>query len=137
MSISDATELDIIKYVFNATAPAWAGNTNHYFHLHTTDPGESGDSTSGTPAAYTGYARPAIVRTTSGFTAANPTANVAAINTGAMSGGTGLSAAYGSIVVAVSGTSQIIASGAITPTIVVSTGVTPSFAAGAITFSLD
>jgi hypothetical protein len=136
MSISDATELALIAYTFNATAPSWAAAGSFYFGLCTADPGESGTAAT-SPISYTGYARAAIVRTTSGFTAANPTANVAAINTGAMTAGAGGTATFGIICDSSSGAGNIIASGAITPNIVVSNGVTPSFAAGAITFSLD
>jgi hypothetical protein len=136
MSISDQTELDLIKYMFNATATPWATNANFWVGLCTADPGDTGTATTNA-ISYTGYARATVVRTTSGWTAANPTANVASINTGAMTAGAGGTVTHTTIVDSTSGAGNLIASGACTPNIVVANGVTPTFAAGAITFGLD
>lgn len=86
MSLSDATELNLQKLIYNATP--WAGVadnaasvplTNIFVALHTADPGESGDQTT-SEAAYTGYARRAVARTTGGWTcttnSVSPVANI-------------------------------------------------------------
>jgi hypothetical protein len=68
---------DFLKLVLNGTAIANiadnAGSsplTNLYLALHTADPGVGGSQTT-SEASYTGYARVAVPRSTSGFTAAS------------------------------------------------------------------
>lgn len=136
MSISNQTELDLIKYMFNATAAPWAATANFWVSLHTANPDEAGTAQS-SEISYTGYARASAARTTSGWTAANPTSNVLALATGAMTAGTGGTVTHVGVVDSASGAGNLIASGACTPNIVVTNGVTPSFAAGAVTFGLD
>jgi hypothetical protein len=80
MSKSAVMENDLLKLIFNNVAAAGIGDTNgllpsatagvFWVSLHTADPGNAGNqSTSET--AYTGYARVAVARTTSGFTVTN------------------------------------------------------------------
>lgn len=60
MSKSNVTENDLVKfYANNVAMPAYG--TNLYLHLHTSDPGEAGTSSS-SEATYTGYARVATLR---------------------------------------------------------------------------
>lgn len=103
-----------------ATSPL----TNLYISLHTANPGASGSQTT-SEAAYTGYARVAVPRSTSGWNVASGVANpIAAINFPAATGGSETEAFFG-IGSAATGTGQLFYPGSISPTIAVSQGVQP------------
>lgn len=136
MSKSDFLENAILKLIFNATAIANIADnaaasplTNLYWALHTADPGDTGlQNTSET--TYGSYARQAVARTTGGMTAssAGSTSPVANITFPAATSPTLPSVSsitYASIGVAVSGATNILYSGPVTPNINVSTGVQP------------
>ena len=128
---SDTFENDVLKLYFNATAIAnMADNaassplTNLYVALHTADPGESGVQNT-SEAAYTGYARVAVARTSGGWTVTGSSVSpTAAINFPACTAGTA-TVTHWSVGVASSGATKILYSGPVTPNISVSTGVTP------------
>jgi hypothetical protein len=144
MSKSDTFESDFLKLIFNATAIANIADnaatsplTNLYVSLHTADPGEAGlQNTS--EASYTGYARIAVARTTSGWTVSGTTqvANAAAINFPACTGGSNTITHVG-VGVALSGATKLLYSGALTASLAVSNGITPSFAIGALVITED
>lgn len=131
MSKGNTFENDWLKLVFNATAianmadnAATAPLTSLYVALHITDPGEAGDQTT-SEAAYTGYARVAVARTTVGWTVtANSVSPAAEISFPAGTGGTG-TATHFSVGVAATGASKILYKGTVTPNIVMGSGVTP------------
>ena len=131
MSKSDTFENDLLKLVFNATAIANIADnaassplTNLYVALHTADPGEAGTQSTN-EVTYTGYARVALVRTSSGWTVSGSSVSPAAnIDFPAGTGGSG-TATYFSVGVASSGATKILYSGTITPNIVTGSGVTP------------
>jgi hypothetical protein len=86
MSLGDPTENNFLKLLLNATAWANVADnaassplTNVHVALHTADPAEAGDQTT-SEAAYTGYTRVAVARTTGGWTVTNnsgsPVANI-------------------------------------------------------------
>lgn len=146
MSKGDTFENDLMKLIFQATAIAnLADNaatsplTSLYVGLHTADPGETGTQTT-SEISYTGYARVAVVRTSSGWTVTNNTAtNAAVVSFGACTAGSG-TATYASVGTASSGTGKLLYSGAITSPasgLAISAGITPSFAIGAISVSED
>lgn len=132
MSKSDTFENDLLKLIFNATAIAnLADNaassplTQLFLALHTADPGESGTQAT-SEISYTGYARIAINRNSGAWTVTgNSVSPVAAIDFAEMTGGTGGTATHASIGVASSGATKIMYSGALTPNIIVATGVIP------------
>lgn len=83
---SDTFENDLLKLIFNATAIANIGDnaasgplTNLEVSLHTADPGDAGNQTT-SEAAYTGYARVPVARTSGGWTvtgnSVSPAANI-------------------------------------------------------------
>ncbi len=131
MSKGDTFENDLLKLIFNATAIANIADnaassplTNLYAALHTANPGESGSQTT-SEAAYTSYARAAVARTSGGWTVtANSVSPVANIDFPAATGGSETET-YASIGTVSSGAGKILYSGAISPTIAVSSGVTP------------
>jgi hypothetical protein len=123
---------DWLKLVFNATAiagiadnTATSPNTSLYVSLHTANPGVGGSQTT-SEAAYTSYARVAVARTTGGWTAstAASTSPVATISFPAATGGTETET-YFAIGTAATGVGKILYVGTLSPTIAVSTGVTP------------
>ena len=136
MSLSNIAETDIVGLLFNNTALNAAYSTNLYVSLHTADPGEAGTQST-SEATYTGYARATVVRSAGGWTVANNVAsNAAIVNFPECTAGTNTITHVG-IGTTASGTGRLIASGTVTPNVSVATGVTVSFAIGALTFSLD
>lgn len=131
MSKSDSFENSLLKLIFNATAIAnLADNagtsplTNLYVSLHTADPGEAGNQST-SEVAYTSYARIAVARGTGGWTVtANSVSPVANIDFPAATGGSGVITYFG-IGSASSGAGVLYYSGAVSPSITVSAGVTP------------
>jgi hypothetical protein len=131
MSKSNAFENSLLKLIFNATAIAnLADNaassplTNLYVSLHTADPGEAGDQST-SEATYTSYARVAVLRTSGGWTVTNnsvsPVANIDFAN---CTGGTNTITYFG-VGTASTGAGVLYYSGTVSPSISVSSGVTP------------
>jgi len=136
MSIGNTTENDVVKLLFNGTALSWNANTNLYVALHTGDPGEGGSQTT-SECAYGSYARVAVSRDSGGWTVSgNVASNTALVQLPQCTSGSE-TAAYVSIGTASSGTGQIIASGALSSSLAISSGIQPQFAIGALTFTLD
>lgn len=132
MGKSNTASNSILNLLFNATT--WANVaqnatsgpiTNLYVALHTANPGASGTQSTN-EAAYTGYARVAVVRTSSGWTvsSAQSTSPVANIQLGICTAGTETET-YASIGTLSSGAGTILYSGPITPSIAVAIGVMP------------
>lgn len=136
MSLGNTTENDICLLLFNATALSWNANTNLYISLHTADPGEGGNQTT-SEATYTSYARVTVARSGSGWTVSGNTAtNAALIQFPQATGGTN-TITHVAIGTATSGTGQIIASGALSSSLSVSSGIQPQFSAGELDFTID
>ena len=131
MSKTNSLENSILDLIFNATAIANIADntatsplTNLYVSLHTADPGEAGVQTT-SECAYTSYARVAVARTSGGWTVtANSVSPVANIDFPEATGGTE-TATYFGIGSLTSGAGVLYYSGALSPTIAISTGVIP------------
>ncbi len=131
MSKSNTFENDLLKLIFQATAIAnMADNaasspiTNLYVSLHTADPGEAGLQTT-SECAYGSYARVAVARTSGGWTITGSSVSPAAdIIFPAASSGTE-TATYAAVGTAISGSGKILYSGAVSPTISITTGTSP------------
>ena len=134
MSKSNAYETALLQLVFqNATianigdATGLRGSTaagQLFFSLHTADPGEVGTQAT-SEVSYTGYARVGVARSGAGFTVTDNLVSPAAnVDFPACTGGTA-SATHFSVGVASSGATLVLYKGAISPTIAISTGVTP------------
>ena len=136
MSFGNTTENDICLLLFNATALSWNSNTDLYVSLHTADPGEGGSQTT-SEATYTSYARVAVARSGSGWTVSSNTAtNAALIQFPQATGGTN-TITHVAIGTASGGAGQIIAKGALSASLSVSSGIQPQFSAGELDFTLD
>lgn len=131
MSKGDTFENDWLKLIFNGTAIANIADnaaasplTNLFVALHTADPGETGTQATN-EVSYTGYGRATVARTSGGWTiTANSVSPTANIDFGACTAGTA-TATHASVGVAVSGATKLLYSGALTPNISISAGVTP------------
>ena len=143
MSKQNDYENDLLSLLFTATAianiadnAASAPNTDLFIALHTADPGEAGDQTT-SEATYTSYARVTVARTTGGWTVLTGTVdNDAAITFPEATGGSS-TVTFFSVGKATSGAGKIFYSGALTASLAVTTGITPSFAAGDCNVSED
>ena len=126
-SIYQATFSGIANLLANAGSPL----TNLYVSLHTANPGATGNQTT-SEAAYTSYARVAVARTSGGWTLTGETiTNAAAINFPAATGGSETET-YVGIGTLASGSGTLLWFGALTSSLAVSSGITPSIAIGAL-----
>ncbi len=144
MSLSNVFENDLLKLILNATPiPNLADNAaasplaSLFMSLHTADPGEAGDQTT-SEANYTGYARKAIVRTTSGWTAATTgsSSNVATVTFDPATAGNN-TITHAAIGTALTGTGKILTKAALNSPLPVAAGITPQFGPGVIVFSFE
>src|SRR4051812_20139386 len=143
MSIGNTFENDLLGLIFNGTAianiadnAASAPLANLYLALHTADPGEAGSQTT-SETGYTGYARKAVARSTSGFTApASGSTSLAANQDFPTGSGAPDTCTYCSVGTAASAAGKIIMSGPISPSILTGNGVIPRLTP-ATTFTLD
>lgn len=135
MSKGNTFETDLLDLIFNATPIANIADdaatsplTNLYVALHTGDPGETGDQTTN-ECTYTSYARVAVSRDSGGWTVGTGTVSPAAdIDFPAATGGSE-TATHVSIGTDSTGTGKILYYGSISPTISISSGVTPRIGA--------
>lgn len=111
-----------------------------YISLHTADPGESGTQST-SEVAYTGYARVAIARSTGGWTVTgNSGTNAAAVNFGARTDtAAAVTVTHIGIGTAASGAGSLLWKLPLSnpSSLSITQGIAPSFAAGAITISVD
>lgn len=146
MSATNAFETALLTLYFNNTDHAAVGDAagiqnsatagSFYISLHTADPGETGTQTT-SEATYTSYARVAVARSGAGWTVSGANAsNAAAINFPAATGGTNTITHFG-IGSDASGVGNLFFKGALSASLAVSTGITPSFAIGELDVNLD
>lgn len=150
MSIADATENAILLLIFNATAwanyadnAASAPQTQISVALHAADPGDAGTQST-SEVNYVSYARVNVARTSGGWTVtANSVSPVANIDFPAGTGGGSPDVAIASFFSTGKtstspdvGTTAILWSGSVSPTITTGNGVTPRLTT-ASTITLD
>ena len=152
MSATNNFEDGLLNLIFCNTNYANVGDStglrgsstagSFYVSLHTGTINEANITTQATQeAAYTSYARVGVVRSGSGWTVSSGVAdNVAAITFPAATGGSETETGFG-IGAASSGSALGAAGlqlwGALTSSLAVSNGITPSFAIGALDVTLD
>jgi len=145
MSLINSFETSLLNLIFVNLDLADVGDAaglqnsaaagNIYVSLHTADPGEAAADQSASEMTYTGYARRAAVRSAGGWTVTGNVAdNAAAIQMGENTGSPQTSTDFG-LGFAVSGATTLYMVG--TADLVVSVGVDPEFAIGALDVSLD
>lgn len=147
-SKSDTAESNFLKLVFlnttwarigDATGLVGAGTVGSlYVSLHTATLSDtSGQTTS--EAAYTSYVRTAVARTTGGWTISGTTqvVNAAQVAFVAATGGSETETHFAIGTDSSAGSGHNIYWGALTSSLAVSSGITPSFAASGITITED
>lgn len=146
MSLTNAAETDLLELLF--TNIDWpnigdAGGLQNsvaagsfYVSLHTADPGETGNQATN-EANYGSYARQAVARSGAGWTVSgNNCSNAAAITFPECTSGSNTITHFG-IGTDSSGAGNLILSGALTASLAVSAGITPSFAIGELDVNAD
>lgn len=139
MSATNAFETAILEHILQNANIANIGDATGlrgsstagslYVSLHTSDPGETGDQTTN-EATYTSYARVAVARSSGGWTVSGDNgSNAAAITFPAATGGTNTITHFG-IGTDSSGSGNLLLKGALSSSLAVSSGITPSFAIG-------
>jgi len=142
----NAFETDFLELLFNnvditgiGDASGILGSTadgSFYIALFTADPTDSGLVTN--ECDYTGYARKAVVRTSSGWTiSGNQVSNTALISFDPCTGGTNVVTHFGICKSGTAGVADLIYHGSLTTSRTVENGVTPEFAIGAIAVTED
>jgi hypothetical protein len=105
-----------------------------YVSLHTADPGEAGSQNTN-ETAYTNYARVAVARSGAGWTVASANVSNAAAVTFPACGVTGSTITHFGIGTDAAGAGTLLFKG--TCSLVVSSGITPQFAIGALDVDVD
>jgi hypothetical protein len=146
MSATNAFETSLLSHIFANANIANVGDATGlrgsstagslYVSLHTADPGETGDQTT-SEATYTSYARVAVARSGAGWTVSgNNASNAAAVTFPAATGGSNTITHFG-IGTDSSGTGNLLFKGALSASLAVSSGITPSFAIGELDVNCD
>jgi hypothetical protein len=146
MSATNAFETSLLGLIITNVAAANVGDASglqpsaaagvFWISLHTASPGETGDQTTN-ESAYTNYARQDEARNTTQWTVTGNTAdndNAIGFPTGGATGSTVTDFGIGS---AETTAGNLFLFGALTSSLAVSSGITPSFAAGALDITLD
>jgi hypothetical protein len=146
MSMSNAAEAALLDLLFlnidwaNVGDAAGLQNSaaagSFYVALHTADPGEAGDQST-SEAAYTGYARMAVARTSGGFTrVGSQVSNTATVQFGECTAGTA-TVTHFSVGLASTGAGMILTSAPLNAVRAISAGITPLFNPGTLTSNAD
>jgi hypothetical protein len=146
MSMSNASETNLLELLFNNSDWPNVGDAgglqnsatagSFYVAIHTADPGEAGNQST-SEISYTGYARVAVARSGAGWTVSgDEVSNAAQVQFGQCTAGSG-TATYFSIGLESSGATDILLSGALNSSLAISAGITPLFAIGALTATVD
>ena len=139
MSKSNAFETDLLELIFNAVAITGIAQDNAApvaleVALHTADPADAGDQST-SEVAYTGYARVTVARTSGGWNVAgNSVSNTAAINFPECTGGSAMATHFS---VGPVGSNVALYHGALSSSLAISSGITPSFGVGELTITED
>ena len=125
---------DLLKLLFNNTAIANIGDAGGlqpsaaagslFVSLHTADPGAGGNQGTN-EAAYVGYARVAVARSSGGWTVTGQSVSPAAAIQFPPGTGGGETCTFAAIGTASSGAGKVLYRGALTPNIVTGNGITP------------
>lgn len=139
MSLSNTAETAALNQIFVGTALPWNANTELWLALHTADPGEAGSAVTsevGT-GAWANYARVALTRATDFNVSSDTVSNANLEQFSTMSGGSGATITYVSVVTTASGAGTIVSRAALNSPITMSDGVQPQFAAGTLSFTIN
>jgi hypothetical protein len=134
MSLSNATENQVLKMLLQGTDPSYRAGATQYLALFTADPGEAGAVAS--EASYTGYARVALAKSGAWTDGGSTFTNANLIQFGACTAGSNTLTHF-AVVDTVSGAVNMMISGALSGTLNVSAGIQPQFPIGSLALSAD
>ena len=134
MSLSNATENQVLKMLLQGTDPSYRAGATQYLALFTADPGEAGAVAS--EASYTGYARVALAKSGAWTDGGSTFTNANLIQFGACTAGSNTLTHF-AVVDTASGAVNMMISGALSATLNVSPGIQPQFASNALSISAD
>lgn len=134
MSLSNATENQVLKMLLQGTDPSYRAGAMQYLALFTADPGEAGAVAS--EASYTGYARVALAKSGAWTDGGSTFTNANLIQFGACTAGSNTLTHF-AVVDTASGAVNMMISGALSGSLNVSAGIQPQFPAGALAISAD
>lgn len=127
---------DLLQLIFNGVAISNIADnattspiTNLYISLHTADPTDSGDQST-SECTYTGYARQALLRTSSGWTVTTNSVSPASDVDFPEATAGSETATHLVVGTDLTGTGKILYSGSISPTIAIAAGVIPRITTG-------
>lgn len=146
MSASNAFETSLLQHILQNADIANIGDATGlrgsstagslYIGLHTGDPGEAGTQQT-SECTYTGYARKAVARNGTQWTVSgNNGSNANAITFDPCTGGSE-TVTYFTIGTDATGAGTLLFSGAVSPSLAVSNGITPEFAANELDVDAD
>jgi hypothetical protein len=145
MSATDVFENGLLSLIFENANYANVGDATglrgsstagvFYIGLHESDPGETGNQTTG-EGNYGSYARVSVARSTAGWSVASGTADNDAAITFALCASGSDTITHASIGSDSSGTGNLFLRATLSASLAVSAGITPSFAIGALDISL-
>ena len=134
MSLSNATENQVLKMLLQGTDPSYRAGATQYLALFTADPGEAGAVAS--EASYTGYARVALAKSGAWTDGGSTFTNANLIQFGACTAGSNTLTHF-AVVDTASGAVNMMISGALSGSLNVSAGIQPQFPAGALAISAE
>ena len=134
MSLSNATENQVLKMLLQGADPSYRAGATQYLALFTADPGEAGAVAS--EASYTGYARVALAKSGAWTDGGSTFTNANLIQFGACTAGSNTLTHF-AVVDTASGAVNMMISGALSGSLNVSAGIQPQFPAGALAISAD
>lgn len=143
MSATDYFENALLGLIFNADAIDFIAQNNStspatlfYLSLHTSNPGETGNQTTG-EANYGSYARISVARSSSGLSVSdNVVTNLAQLLFPKCTSGSNTITHVG-IGLSASGSGTLLFYGELTDSLNVSNGITPAFNVGELEVTLD
>ncbi len=146
MSATNAFETAMLDLYFTNTDHANIGDAaglqnsaaagSYYVSLHTADPGEAGTQTT-SESAYTNYTRVAVARSAAGWTISGNNCSNAGIVAFPTGGATGSLVTHFGIGSDLSGAGNLFFKGALTASLQVNSGFTPSFAINELDINAD
>ena len=126
---------DIINYLLRNVSPSWDGTGTLYLSLHSGAVGLGGYQTTN-EISYTGYARVALTRSSSGafsVAASGSSSNNSLVQFGNCTGGSlPITVTNVSLGENASGTGTVLATGALSSSLIVNTNIQPQFANGTL-----
>jgi hypothetical protein len=147
MSAKDGFETNLLRHIFQNANIVNVGDSTGlrgsssagslYVALYTVAPSDSSEGTECTTSNYGGYARVAVARSTAGWAVSGNNASNASAIVFPQCTGNSCTVAGFAIHTASTGTGNQIIWGTLSPTLSVSNGITPQFAAGAMDIFLD